>query len=440
MKKLLCLLCVAMMLLPVCAMAGAKVEAQHVAIARPYIGYASNSYVVITEAGYQAFDADGQPLCQMYPGMGTAKSGYYYTYSTQPDLLNGYGLMSGVTGEVLLHEGYFAFSYSDYDWAIGIVMEEAKGAECDYTSKSGLKLNIVCADVLHNGKLIGTLDRTQYLPSCTIKGLGDYLGVMFEDGACYYYNDKLELTGEYFEKVEEPQEYYFDPNSITHLPSLREAFAQGTSLTAEEVERSLLIINDEVVDVCGKVLGKVPSDAMDATLVGDWMLVRTAYGYSICDLAGNELIIAATNLGMSEAEKQLFTSGYQVVLNDISQVVFYDKEGNVTASSKDMYNARNLDGFRYNSPIVSAKQADGTYKLITATKGELDEVYEDVDSWYNAQKLISVKKDGLWGCVDIDGNLVVPAVHTDALDMSNDGTLVIGELADGSCVVYKISF
>ena len=41
---------------------------------------------------------------------------------------------------------------------------------------------------------------------------------------------------------------------------------------------------------------------------------------------------------------------------------------------------------------------------------------------YPTQRITSVRKDGLWGCIDMSGNVVIPFKHMYELEISSDGT------------------
>ena len=63
--------------------------------------------------------------------------------------------------------------------------------------------------------------------------------------------------------------------------------------------------------------------------------------------------------------------------------------------------------------------------------GKLATQYEEAARGQAGQELLAVKQDGLWGCIGMDGEVVVPFVMKYAPEISFDGRYVVGSTAEG---------
>ena len=63
--------------------------------------------------------------------------------------------------------------------------------------------------------------------------------------------------------------------------------------------------------------------------------------------------------------------------------------------------------------------------------GKLSTQYEEAARGQAGQELLAVKQDGLWGCIGMDGEVVVPFVMKYAPEISFDGRYVVGSTAEG---------
>ncbi len=433
MKRLLVLLLTMTMLLPVCAFA-ATLEDQHGAENVVYMGTASNTYVVASAEGYQIFNANGEATGPVWGNMGPKQNGLFYQV-----LNNGGYSVVHADGTLVLADDYFAFASPGDGWLLGIVMIPTEDADCDYVSKAGDKMNISHVDVAYGNQVIGSIPRGTYLADCSTGVMGDYLYILHADGYCIWYDNQLNKQEEYFVQEEEPAEFEIQNGKWYHMPSLRKAFVAGSTVTADEVEQSAMIIGNQLVDIKGDVMLTLPENVTASRIEGGCVYVETATGVGLYGLDGKELI-PAVNMELAANLVGYFPTGYQGVLDQDGHLCFYDHTGAQTAAFTDYkLSSYNLMGFAYNSPIMAVNLGDGL-ALISATNGLLPGRYEKVDIGYYGQQIAAVQLNGMWGCVDMAGNEVVPFAMVSAPDISDDGTLVIGEMADGTYTVFNIAY
>lgn len=437
MKKLIALFLALM--LPLCASA-ATVTGSHEAQGVVYMGVASNTYIVQSDAGFQIFAADGTALGPVWGNMGPKLNGAYY----QVLYNGGYSAVNG-KGELVLADDYFGFVTTGEDWLLGIVMEETNDANADYTSRAGAKMNVVRADVCVGGKLVGSLDRSQYLTSASAGALGEYLYVMHADGRTLFFDKTLKQTAEVV-LTEKPEEEFVEVGGkYIHVPTQQVAFCAESTLTEDQVSQKAMLVEDQVIGLQGNVLFTLPKDGLyKGSVRGDYVhtmySVPTGLGCGLWNLEGKSLVPAEYEYvgnGYS-ASGGFYNGGYQPVLTWNGDLYYYDQAGNVTASVTGMQlGFSKMTGFLESSPILVCKGA-ASYRVITATHGLLSEEYEDGQQ-YDGIQLVAVCKNGAWGCIGLDGATVVPFEY-EGIAISADGTLVMGQKPNGTWVAYNIAY
>ncbi len=437
MKKLIALILALM--LPLCASA-ATVTGSHETQGVVYLGAASNTYIVQSDAGFQIFAADGTALGPVWGNMGPKQSGAYY------QVLNngGYSAVNG-KGELVLADDYFGFVTCGEDWLLGIVMEATDDVNADYTSRSGAKMNVVRADVCVGGELVGSLTREQYLTSASAGALGEYLYVMHEDGRTLFFDKALKQTAEVV-LTEKPEEEFAEVGGkYIHVPTQQVAFCAESTLTEAQVSQPVMVIGTDVVGLQGQVLFTLPADGhLSATVHGGYVdqyaFVNGDLGHGLWSFEGKQIIPPRYDLATNQySDNACFLSGYEACLTMNGDLYFYDTTGAVTASVTDMglkYTA--LTGFGHGMPILGIKSG-ADYFLVTATQGLLPGVYDDFDLGTTGAKIAAVSQNGLWGCIDLNGATVVP-FEFEGIAISADGTLVMGQKPDGTWVAYNIAY
>ena len=113
----------------------------------------------------------------------------------------------------------------------------------------------------------------------------------------------------------------------------------------------------------------------------------------------------------------LFEGGYQAALEG-GKLRFLTRDGQVSASVDYELKENDWKGLTNNAPMIYAEM-NGKISVFTAARGQA------------GQELLAVKQDGLWGCIGMDGEVVVPFVMKYAPEISFDGRYVVGSTAEG---------
>lgn len=430
-------LCLAL-LLPLCASA-ATVTGSHEATNVVYMGAHSNTYIVYSDSGYQICAADGTPVGPVWPQMGPLQSGNYYKV-----LNNGAINVITAQGETVMTESYFGYASPGSGWILGVVMEETNDENADYTSSSGTKMNMVRADVVIDNQLVGSIARGPYLPTADTGLIGEYLYVLHEDGRCVFFDKNLQITAD-ITLAEKPAEFMLVDGKYIHTPTQQPAFCAECTLTAEQVSQSVIVDGCNVIGLQGEIIATLPSEGHISAkvcnnYVRQYSMNGSSAGKSLWNAEGKELVHFAYDLaGDGSSSSNFYLSGYQMTLTAEGDLQCYDTTGAVTAELLGQgLKYTSCMGYMEGSPILAIKGESG-YALFTATHGLLEGVYEDYDTNYTGAPVLSVCQNGLWGCVALDGTVVVP-FEFDDIAISADGTLIIGERADGTWGVYNVAY
>lgn len=393
---------------------------------------ATNCYYQRTKQGYVVFDADGNALSDAYPNIESKAYGLYYEYYGKG--LNYIGLMDS-QARVLCEPSYGVVNCYG-SWALAYVLAETDEERGDFRDNSGNRYNAQYTDVYHDGKLLGSLSREQYIPSTWDEGTtAGYLYLKSGQGNGMYIDgdfniitvpDKL-VTSEFTQEYEK---------GAFHNPTQQWAYIAGCTLTPEDVTAPVFYHDksDSLLDLQGNVIKtNVLYDGVRAE--GDYFSIRKSQLYGIMDLQGNVIV---DTIYKQLGGEDLFLSEYQPALTQEGHLHFLDKQGNVVARAEYPLDANRYRGFA-SGALFACVDNMGQYLIITATHGELPTMYQDVKVPRAGQEILVVKKDGKWGAIDLAGNTVIPFVHDIQLDISHDGTLLIGKTKTSEWTIYKVT-
>ena len=436
MKKLLIFLA-ALMLLATSALAEVKVESTTALDTYISLADATNCYTAGDyRNGYYVADAQGNELSGRYGDLYIRQYGMYYEYRSSG--LNYKGLL-GADGRELTGPDYNDIDYYGDNWALGIVLEVATGEDFDYRDNKDENVHYLLtrADLLYQGKVIGSLSRQEYKPNYSYVGdTGDYFYVKQTDGSGFYVDKNFTIVhvSKDFTTSEFTEVY---KKGVFHNPTQQWAFTAGCTLTPDQVSCPVRYIDqtDSLVDLQGNVV-KDNLFFDSVRYAGDYILVRRNSLYGIMDLQGN--VIVEPKYKEIAYSYGLFEGDYQTALTPEGYLHFIDKQGNVTAKAEYELTSSDYKGYSYSASFVVVKNM-GKCMVITATAGELPTKYEDYRTAEAGHKVISVQKDGLWGAIDLDGNTVIPFVHKSSLELTADSSLAFGYDTENKKFLYHLA-
>ena len=438
MKKLLICLMALVVLFSVSALADVTVESSTTLERSTTLCEDTNCYYTRTDVGYQLFDADGHALSAAYGSMYPRQSGLYIEVQNANGL-NVQGLLDA-QGNEILPLIYGDFEFINDDWVLAYVLEATSEDTGEYKDADGNKYVAGRTDVVYKGRIIGSLTRADYIKSYSVSARGAYLCVKIASGHCYWLDssfNRLDVTDDGY--VSTAEFYDFSKTGVLHNPTQQYAFTSGCTLTANQVEQTVWYDSKT-----GSLLG-LQGNVLASNLTYDYayfrqnaLCVKRNQLEGILSLDGRE-IVPPQYKEIAYSDEGYFASGYTAAVDSNGRLSYFDENGNVTASVSYELSSYDYKGFIYNAPIMAVKNM-GKYIIITATNGELPTMYDDFSTCGARQRIISVKQGDVWGCIDMDGNTVIPFVHKNAPDISADGTLVVGYTTERKYMVYRLSY
>jgi len=436
MKKLFVLMAALVLLLSATATAEVKVETD--TLTRSVILCdATNCFYARVNGSYQVFDAQGNALSLGYPDLTARQGGLYYEFPGSG--LNYVGLLDA-RGQLLIPPSYNQIRFLDDDWALGYVLEPATGDVGDFSDRStGEKYLLQRADVLYQGRVIGALTREEFLPSYNAGVTGPYMYVRQTTESGYYIDKAFNKTvvAEDFITSEFTSVYR---QGVFHNPTQQWAFCEGCTLTEDQVSNAVWY--DDNADCLIDLQGNVIKSGLKFDYVrayGEYFSVRLNKLYGIMDKQGNIIVEPIYKEIPYSYEGGLFASEYQTALTEKGCLHYLDKQGNVTASVEYELSTSDYKGASSSAAFAVVNNM-GKYIVITATHGELPTKYEDYLTPQNGQKLLVLKKDGLWGAIDMAGNTVVPFIHKYSMDHSDDSSVIVGAGNDNKYYLYRMTY
>ena len=405
----------------------------------------SNNYIARTDGGYALFDPNGNRLSDVYKSMMPAEDGKYIKVQNvgTAENINCVGLLDA-QGKLILPLQYGSIiTYYAEDWVFAHALVKTDSDVGEYSDSKGNKYIIDYTDVVYDGKGT-TLDRDNFKGSYRVTDRGPSVFVKISDNEGYwmFYRDgafqRRDVVSDSYVDTSEYSWGYKKP--VFHNPTEWEAFTAGCALTPDQVEQHVWFDenNQRFLDLQGNVLAE-NLNLYAARYRENYFEIRDASrNYGVMTFDG-KTVIPAKYSTVAHNYNGYFRSGYNAVVDESGNLYYYDEAGNITASAEYQMSYSDYKGFNNNAPIVHVKNM-GKYMIITATNGTLPENYEDVVTCEEMQKVIVVKKNGLWGVIDMAGNTVVPFEYTYTPDVSDDGTVILCQANYNEYVLYQLSY
>ena len=379
---------------------------------------------------YQVIDADGNALTAPDAGYISMNVNSYYGFFTveaaSEDGVHDEGLLDG-QGKVLVPPVYADVEVISQRWQAGIRLTPCEADDKDYTFSNwstGEKLffRVDTVDFYLDGQLVGTLPRTDY-GSCTAHGA--YIAVRNQARETVFYNGSMEPSSRPANGSGEFDSVYANrKNTYYHQGSGQQAFADGCTLNAEDLENPYLY-NDKdstVYDIRGNALFTAPRNYNSVrAFINGYALARFDGKYGLIDLQGHEIIPPEYEELGSYAGDSLMRYGYISAVKD-GKIGFLDAQGRVTC---DFVYAANAG--RDRSTFAEIKNLDGTIIVLSAAVGELPEHYAEVSfpSSNGCRAFIAKNSQGQFCVVDLYGNTLIPYDTYNSISLSQDGSLAL---------------
>lgn len=392
--------------------------------------------VLVRDEGseYWLVDPTGAAISPRYIDVDNASGSHLSTFTVSAEM-NTTGLLDNSTGEVIIPASYGAVEILSEDWIAGVVLTPSDASDAPYWGLFGGKFDYVQTDLYYRGELLATIPAEE----CgSMAAYGDFVRFttdtnvwwMSAAGEKVVYERNLDYTSEY------NQDFWED--TITHNGTGQLAFTASCTLTADQVLQPLTLSGKDVIDLQGNVVipaDAFPSGASVSAMAGGWIKLgsynsdTSVSSYGVMDSTG-KVVVPVTECQFPNLNENSiwFSTGYLPCLTADGQLIIYNTAGEITASATLPAGTtiNQIQGFYDCSPLLVIK-GDAPI-VISATAGQLDvSAYEDVHfSSYNGYQLLPVKQNGLWGCIDMNGELVVPCMYKYQPSVSSDGTRVLG--------------
>ncbi len=377
---------------------------------------------------------DGTPLTtEPYIVMDTSNTMFEVALQSG---LNVFGLIDS-TGKVMVPPQYGDTIYLSDRWQMGVVLTEATSDNYDYKTFDGKSFYLISGyDVYYQGALIGTLDRLAYRNAYAY---GAYLYVIDKEQNYACYDSALTLSS-YVPSFASSREYDETRDGVFHRGSGQQAGVPGCTLTSEDVESDLLLIEGNFVDLQGNVV--FPANAKYESIYdfkGDYALVRANGKYGMIDSTGRE-VLACEYDEINSLNDHYYVGGYQIVVKD-DKVGFANTDGEITCEFKY---AKNSVKSAYKMPLTHLADLDGSIIVLSGAVGELEQRFIEVDiSNYGAPLFSGEPEDKKAGVYDLYGNAVIPAdgMYNDVYDLqiSDDGTVIVGYDVERCYTIYQLA-
>ncbi|MBQ4581039.1 MAG: WG repeat-containing protein [Clostridia bacterium] len=437
MKKLLA--CLLMLCLLLCAAAAAEIQVETVMVDNMiFLSRETNCYYQRVDGGYQIFDREGNALSKVYKGITAKGNGDYYEYYNETKSLNYIGILNS-RGEEITAPMYGVFYSFDDGWGMGYVLQAVSGDSGDFKDSDNKWYNATRCDLFCDGRIIGTLNRDEYLPTYTEGSAGNYFYVKESSEKGYFLDKNMNkyVVNGYLSASSE-YEYDYKTKSVTHVPTQQKAFCPECTLTAEDVKCPIWYDDNtgNVLDLQGNVIKSGLVFEYSYRHEGGIRVKRNG-SYGIMDFEGN--VIAEPIYSDVAASYGMFPQGYQAALTKEGYLHYLDRQGNITAKAEYALTSSDYKGYTNNAVFACVKNM-GKVIVITATSGELAEKYDDYGTPGTHHPILRVQKNGLWGAIDTYGNTVIPFIHRSSPEISDDGTLVFAQNENREYLIYCLNY
>lgn len=349
--------------------------------------------------------------------------------------LNVFGMIDS-TGKLMVPMQYGDTIYISDRWQLGVVLTEATADNYDYKTFDGKGFYLISGyDVYYQGAKVGTLDRLAYNMAYAY-GAYLYVSDKEQNYTCY---DSTMTVSTYVPSFSGSREYDETRDGIFHKGSGQQVGVPGCTLTSDDVDNDIFLIDGRAVDLQGNILF-----ALDAKyesvydFEGDYARVRMNGKYGLIDRTGREVLSCEYD-EISSNNDEYFNSGYQIAVKD-GKVGFVNPNGEVTCEFK--YSKNNVKS-TYKMPMTHLTDLDGSTIVLSGAVGELPTRFVEVNiNNYGSPLFGAEPVDKKAGVYDMYGNEIIAAdgLYDDCSDfqISNDGSVVVACGVDRVFRIYQL--
>ena len=355
---------------------------------------------------YSLMSPEGEILTsEAYTYMSSTYYGLFKTEAYSEDGLHRHGVIDG-TGRTLVPPVYADTEIVSARWQIGITLTPCGADDQDYTVSNwstGEKefYRIDTADLFLDGQKVGTLSRSDFANGYS-SAYGAYICVQNRERQRIFYDGAMnaqesEYSGEYYTYYKNKKTNYI------HNGTGQLAFTPGCTLTADEVDQSLMLDGSVLLDLQGNELGHVRQNYDSTSRLGNGFWRVKVFGkYGVVDSILEEIIPCEyDDISISSGA---LSYGYIGAVKD-GRFGYVDMYGNVTCDF--VYGADNASD---KGTFATVKDLDGSIIVLSAAVGELPEHYADAyfAGYDGCMAFVATNAAGEKGLVGLNGKTIIP--------------------------------
>lgn len=443
MKKLCLLLALMLALLPASSLAATLTDTillpREVADSYEML-YSGQLFVRDYDIGYWLVNDQGEAVSPVYADIDNTTGQLMVTFSTT-NTLNSIGLLDAITGEEFIPAKYGDVEILSEHWIAGVMLTPTTNPNAPYWGLGGGNYDYVQIDLYYDGELVTTIPKEE---CCSVHAYGDYVRGTTDANIWWIgVNGDKQVYERYSNYSYEFNNNRYE-NIVTHNGSGQQAFIASCTLTAEQIDSPFIEMAEGIVDLQGNVIVAADTLPEDCTLYScsdDWLNLRCddyetdTTTRAVMDCAGNLVIPFDTiELPSLNSSSTWFANGFLPALTADHHLRIYNTAGEITQDvllPESIEDSSDIRGFSSTNTHFMYIEGE-TPMVISMTAGLLDvSAYDEVYySYSNTSKLLLVKQNELWGCIDDSGELVVPCMFKYQPSINHDGTRVFGIVDD----------
>lgn len=374
---------------------------------------------------YMLMAPDGTKLTsEPYIDMGWEKT--MFTVQKENGV-NKTGMIDGA-GKLVVPMQYQTVDEISERWQIADVYIEGSIFNNEFKAPDGKYYKYGYSDVYFDGKLVGTVKEKVYASA-----YGAYLDL---GGAKY---DSSMTLSTYVRDGYGNAEYDITDHGTFHMFTGQQVGVPSCTLTDEDVRDNIVIVGKNIVDLQGNLYGVIEKEYDYVWNFRDgYAEVERDGKVGLIDLTGKEVIPCEydTISGFG-----YFIGGYTPAAKD-GKVSYLDEQGRTTYEFVDA--DEGLISY-IQSPMVSMRNDDETYTVVSAAAGKLPQTFKTVNVTGEGCPMFSaLLPNDQAGVFDLYGQEIIPAnssyKNVYCYNISDDGSVIVAQKSYSSdYVIYQMS-